>query len=82
MVPVALAGVVASVGVACVCSSGMGDTSMKPGSHSCFLGVCSRADLTLSDIRVIFCAPAFLARSLGVEALAFSATAGLVFGAT
>ena len=47
-----------------------------------FSGVCSRAALTLGDLRVIFCAPAFLARSLGVVALAFSATTGLVFGAT
>ena len=52
------------------------------GALGCFSGVCSRAALTLGDLRVIFCLPAFLARSLGVVALAFSATAGLVFGAT
>ena len=103
MALVALSGVVALVGVACVRSSGMGDTSMKPGSHSMycvdwvgsflmvggaegaldrFSGVCFCAALTLGDLRVIFCAPACLARSLGVVAPGFSATAGLVFGVT
>ena len=52
------------------------------GALGCFSGVCSRAALTLGDLRVIFCSPAFLAWSLGVVDLAFSATAGLVFGAT
>ena len=52
------------------------------GALGCFSGVCSRAALTLGDLRVILCAPAFLARSLGVVVLDFFATAGLVFGAT
>ena len=51
------------------------------GALGCFSGVCSCAALTLGDLRVIFCAPAFLAQSLGVVALDFSASAGLVFGA-
>ena len=52
------------------------------GALGCFSGVRSCAALTMGDLRVNFCAPAFLAGSLGVVALAFSATAGLVFGAT
>ena len=54
----------------------------EEGALGRFSGVCSRAALTLGDLCVIFCAPACLARSLGVVALGFSATAGLVFGVT
>ena len=45
----------------------------------CLLGVCSYVALTLGDLCVIFCAPDFLARSLGVVVLGFSTTRGLVF---
>ena len=54
----------------------------EEGALGRFSGFCSRAAVTLGDLRVIFCAPVFLARSLGVVVLGFSATAGLVFGAT
>ena len=47
-----------------------------------FSGVCSCDALTLGDLRVIFCAPACLARSLGVVAPGFSVTVGLFFGVT
>ena len=52
------------------------------GSLVRFSGVCSCASLTLGDLRVIFCAPACLARSLSIVAPGFSATVGLVFGVT
>ena len=43
------------------------------------LGVCSCVALTLGDLCVIFCAPDFLAWSLGVMAPGFSAIRGLGF---
>ena len=58
---------------------------MVGGAEGVFVrlsGVCSCVALMLGDLRVIFCAPACLARSLGVVVPGFSATMGLVFGVT
>ena len=58
---------------------------MVGGAEGVFVrlsGVYSCAALKLGDLRVIFCAPACLARSLSVVALGFPATMGLVFGVT